>query len=44
MTERGTLELLRNGALTVLADVTFTAGGPANYYGHYGWPWRIALS
>lgn len=49
-TEHGRLELLSGGRLERLADVTFTAkdtsslGYEANYYGHYGWPWRIAVA
>jgi hypothetical protein len=49
-TYRGKLELLRNGRLTRLADVGFAVpesadlGYDPNYYGHYGWPWRIAVT
>jgi len=42
-TEHGTLELLRNGTPTPLADVTFTTGALSNYYGHYVWPSRLAV-
>ena len=50
VTERGELELLRDGRLARLADVGFTVnvlselGYEPNYYGHYGWPWRVAVT
>jgi len=37
---RGTVELLRGGKLTALG----AAGPVANYYGHYDWPDRVAVS
>ena len=37
---RGTVELLRGGRLTALGS----AGPAANYYGHYDWPDRVAVS
>jgi hypothetical protein len=49
-TEYAELELLAGGKLSALADVGFTAGElsgllyDTNYYGHYGWPWRIAVA
>jgi hypothetical protein len=49
-TEHGVLERLAGGTLQRLADVTFAAadggslGYEPNYYGHYGWPWRIAVT
>ena len=46
-TEHGTLELLRHGTLTAIADVTYTAnessGTIGTYYGHYTWPSRLAV-
>lgn len=49
VTERGRLELLQGGKLRQLADVSVgadyrTSGFEANYYGHYGWPWLVAVS
>ncbi len=50
VTERGTLELLRDGKLTALADVGFTTSTvgqglyATNYYGHYGWPSLVAVA
>lgn len=38
----GTLELLRDGTVTRVADVSDRNGG-LMYYGHYGWPQRIAV-
>jgi hypothetical protein len=47
-TNRGLLEHLVRGRLTQLADLTFeakeTSGDWLNYYGHYNWPDRIAIS
>jgi hypothetical protein len=37
---RGTVQLLRGGKLTALGS----AGPAANYYGHYDWPDRVAVS
>jgi hypothetical protein len=37
---RGTVELLRGGKLTALGS----AGPAADYYGHYDWPDRVAVS
>jgi hypothetical protein len=37
---RGTVELLRGGKLIALGS----AGPAANYYGHYDWPDRVAVS
>jgi hypothetical protein len=37
---RGTVELLRGGRLTALGS----AGPAADYYGHYDWPDRVAVS
>jgi hypothetical protein len=46
-TEHGTLELLGNGMLLPLGDVTYTTneitGDFGNYYGHYAWSSRIAV-
>ena len=46
-TEHGTLELLGNGMLLPLGDVTYTTneitGDFGNYYGHYAWSSRIAI-
>jgi hypothetical protein len=50
VTERGTLELLRRGRLTAVADVGFTTSTvgeglyTSNYYGHYGWPSLVAVA
>jgi hypothetical protein len=45
---RGLLEHLVRGKLTQLADLSFsakeTSGVWLNYYGHYNWPDRIAVS
>jgi hypothetical protein len=38
----GTLELLRNGTVTPVADVSDLNGG-LTYYGHYLWPQRVAV-
>jgi YD repeat-containing protein len=38
----GTLELLRHGRVTPVADVSDRNGG-LMYYGHYDWPQRIAV-
>jgi predicted outer membrane repeat protein len=47
-TDHGTLELLGRGAVTAVADVTFTAnqatGDGGSYYGHYPWPTRVAVT
>lgn len=47
-TSRGLLEHLMRGKLTQIADVSFaakeTSGDWLNYYGHYNWPDRIAIS
>jgi hypothetical protein len=47
-TTHGELELLKNGTLRRLADLTYTAselsGGSIAYYGHYDWPSRLAVS
>jgi hypothetical protein len=48
-TEHGTLERLDRGTLSRVADVTFTAtdgdpSAPLNYYGHYPWPWLLAVA
>jgi hypothetical protein len=46
-TEHGTLELLGNGMLLPLGDVTYTTneitGDVGNYYGHYAWSSRVAV-
>jgi hypothetical protein len=41
-TTHGTLELLRDGRVTPIADVSDLNGGLMNY-GHYDWPQRIAV-
>jgi hypothetical protein len=47
-TNRGLLEHLVRGSLTQLASLSFatkdTGGDWLNYYGHYNWPDRIAIS
>jgi hypothetical protein len=47
-TSHGKIELLAHGKLREIADATFTSkdatGSWLNYYGHYNWPWRIAVS
>ena len=47
-TNRGRIELLRRGKLTQVAAVRFAArdssGDWLNYYGHYDWPSRLAVS
>jgi hypothetical protein len=47
-TNRGLLERVSQGQLTQLAELTFTtkdtSGEWLNYYGHYNWPDRIAIS
>ena len=47
-TTHGLLEHLVRGKLTRLADLTFaakeTSGDFLNFYGHYNWPDRIAIS
>ena len=47
-TSRGRLERLLRGKLTEIADVSFaakdTSGVWLNYYGHYNWADRIAIS
>jgi hypothetical protein len=47
-TNRGLLERLAQGKLTQIARLTFatkdTSGDWLNYYGHYNWPDRIAIS
>jgi hypothetical protein len=46
-TDRGTLELLRSGAVTSIASLTYTANevsaGALQFYGHYNWPQRLAV-
>ena len=46
-TSRGLLELLRQGNLVQVANVSFAAKDSSsdwlNYYGHYNWPSRIAV-
>lgn len=46
-TDRGTLELLRAGRLTVVADLSYSAdelsGQFLQFYGHYAWPQRMAV-
>jgi hypothetical protein len=45
--DRGTLELLRGGGLTPLADLSYSANelssGFLQYFGHYLWPQRVAV-
>ncbi len=47
-TNRVRIELLTRGRLTQVADVSFTSrdvsGDWLNYYGHYDWPRRIAVT
>lgn len=48
-TNHGELERLFAGTVTPIADLTFTANetsalGTVNYYGHYGWPWLLAVA
>jgi len=47
-TSRGLIELLTRGKLVHVANVGFTSSevkGPwLNYYGHYNWPWWIAVA
>ncbi len=47
VTEHGILELLSGGRLTPIADITASSSNPGsdigNYYGHYPWPWRVAV-
>ena len=45
--DRGTLEILRHGTITPVADLSFSAnelsGAFAQFYGHYTWPQRMAV-
>jgi hypothetical protein len=45
--DRGTLEVLRHGTITPVADLSFSAselsGAFAQFYGHYTWPQRMAV-
>jgi hypothetical protein len=47
-TDHARLELLHSGTVTTIADLTYTAselgGAFLNYYGHYDWPSRLAVS
>jgi hypothetical protein len=47
-TSRGKIEVLKQGKLVQVGDASFTSkdsdGFWLNYYGHYNWPWRIAVS
>ena len=47
-TTRAKLELLSGGVVTDLEDLRFTgpdsSGDWLNYYGHYDWPSRLAVS
>ncbi len=50
VTEHGKLQRLAGGKLAAVADVTFTVNElrplsyEPNYYGHYGWPWRVVAA
>lgn len=49
VTIRGKLELLGHGTLTTLAELAYdpeavSGAAQANDYGHYGWPWLLAVS
>jgi hypothetical protein len=47
-TDHAQLDLLRTGTVTTVAVLTYTAnelsGAFLNYYGHYDWPSRLAVS
>jgi hypothetical protein len=47
-TDHGRIELLSEGRLAWIASTSWSTGGYGgsyvNYYGHYGWPWLVAVS
>jgi hypothetical protein len=46
-TDRGLLERLSDGRVTRVATLTYSAnelsGATLQFYGHYNWPWRLAV-
>jgi hypothetical protein len=50
VTDHGRIELIRDGRVTWIATTSWSAeelgggGEYANYYGHYGWPWLVAVT
>lgn len=50
VTDHGRIELIRGGRVTWIATTSWSAeeiGSSAryvNYYGHYGWPWLVAVT